>query len=74
MTKIRDQEFLNQFGQRIRKLRLENNLSQFDLEAISNIDRVQIERIENGKVNTTISTAAQIAKAFNISLSKLFDF
>lgn len=74
MTKIRDQEFLTEFGQRIRKLRLENNLSQFDLEAISNIDRVQIERIENGKINTTISTALQLAKAFDISLSKLFDF
>ncbi len=74
MTKMRDEELLKSFGQRVRKLRTERGLSQSELDAMSNVDRVQIERIENGKINTTISTAHQLAKAFDMSISELMKF
>lgn len=74
MAKIVDKHLLEEFGNRLRKLRTERNWSQHDLEASSGIDRVQIGRIENAKINTTISTAKQLAKAFEMSLSELFDF
>lgn len=74
MTKKRDEELLMSFGQRVRKLRTDRGLSQSELDALSDVDRVQIERIENGKVNTTISTANQLAKAFDMSISELMKF
>lgn len=74
MTKMRDSELLLKFGQRVRKLRTDKGLSQSELDALSNIDRVQIERIENGKINTTISTVNQLAAAFEMSISELMNF
>jgi transcriptional regulator with XRE-family HTH domain len=73
MTKIRDKALLLAFGQRIRKLRLERGLSQSELDALSNVDRVQIERIENGKVNTSLSTIKLLAMAFEMTMSQLMD-
>lgn len=74
MAKNVDKQLLEEFGNRLRKLRLERDWSQYDLEENSSVDRVQIERIENAKINTSISTAKQLADAFGISLSELFDF
>lgn len=74
MAKNVDKQLLQEFGDRLRKLRLERDWSQYDLEENSGIDRVQIERIENAKINTSISIAKQLANAFGMSLSELFDF
>jgi transcriptional regulator with XRE-family HTH domain len=74
MANNRDEQLLKAFGDHVRKLRTERGWSQHDLETESKVDRVQIERIENAKINTTIGTANQLAQAFGISLSKLFDF
>ena len=74
MAKNVDKQLLEEFGNRLRKLRTERDWSQYDLEANSGIDRVQIERIENAKINTSISIAKQLASAFGMSLSELFDF
>ena len=72
MAKNVDKELLENFGSRVRKLRTERGWTQNELEIHSGVDRVQIERIENAKINTTISTAKQLATAFNMTLSELF--
>lgn len=74
MAKNVDKQLLEEFGNRLRKLRTDRDWSQYDLEVNSGVDRVQIERIENAKVNTSISIAKQLANAFGMSLSELFDF
>ena len=74
MANNRDEQLLTNFGNHVRKLRLERGWSQNDLDAQSGVDRVQIERIENGKINTTIGTANQLAQAFGFTLSQLFDY
>lgn len=74
MAKNVDKQLLEEFGNRVRKLRMDRDWSQYDLEAHSSVDRVQIERIENAKINTSINTAKQLAGAFGLSLSELFDF
>ncbi len=74
MANNRDEQLLINFGNHVRKLRLERGWSQNDLDAQSGVDRVQIERIENGKINTTIGTANQLAQAFGLTLSQLFDY
>lgn len=64
----------DKIGQRIVELRTEKGWSQADLARACKKDRQSIERLENGKLNTTIYTLFQIANALEISLSKLLDF
>lgn len=61
-------------GQRIVELRSQKGWSQSDLARASNKDRQAIEKLENGKVNPTIYSLLEIAKALEVSLKKLVDF
>jgi transcriptional regulator with XRE-family HTH domain len=74
MTKIRDIELLKSFGQNLKKIRENKNLSQEELAYRSDIPINQVGRIERGQVNTTISTLNSIAKALDIQLKDLLDF
>ncbi|MHA4737786.1 helix-turn-helix domain-containing protein [Dyadobacter sp. MSC1_007] len=74
MTKSKNQDLQKAFGQHIRKLREERNLSQEELYDLAGLSKNQIGNIERGEINTTISTAFAISKAFNIHLSELFQF
>jgi transcriptional regulator with XRE-family HTH domain len=62
-VKIRDQAFINAFGLHVKTLRLAKGLSQRDLAALADISHQQIERVENGKVNVTLSTMIALAEA-----------
>lgn len=74
MTINRNVELLKSFGNNVKRIRLEMNMSQYELAAYSNMEQSQIRRIEGGQINTTISTAQSIANAFNIELYELFKF
>lgn len=74
MANASNQELLINFGNHVRKFRLERGWSQAELDAESGVDRVQIERIENAKINTSISVAHKLAQAFQITLAELFEF
>ncbi|MEP4093820.1 helix-turn-helix transcriptional regulator [Reichenbachiella sp.] len=72
MTKIRDDRFLMDFGKRVRELRIEKEMSQYQLSYASDIPKSQIVRIEQGEVNTGISSVAAIAKALKVEPKDLF--
>ncbi len=74
MTKIRDDKYLKALGKRIRALREEKNLSTYELSYTSNVSRSQINAIERGQINTTISTLKAIADALEMKVSQLLDF
>ncbi len=61
-------------GERIRQLRLEQDISQEDLAVEADIPLSQIGRIERGETNPTISTLYVISEALKIELSSLLDF
>jgi transcriptional regulator with XRE-family HTH domain len=63
-----------QIGERIVELRQKKGWSQSDLARECNKDRQAIERLENGKVSPTLYTLWEVAKALEVSLSKLVDF
>ena len=65
--------FLKKIGKRIRKLRLEASLSQEKLAFQSNLDRTYIGSVERGERNIAIINLNKIAKALNISVSKLLE-
>ncbi len=62
------------FGENLKRLRLEKKLSQEKLALNSDIEYMQIFRIEHGKINTTISTILAIARALNVPPRELLDF
>lgn len=74
MGKTRDEVYIRAFGDRIRKLRISKNWSQYDLAAETGIDRSQLGKIERGEYNPTISTLKVLADTFGVSVSDLMDF
>jgi transcriptional regulator with XRE-family HTH domain len=68
----RDAEFLQKIGARIRALRLKKGLTQTELAFKCNdIDYSQINRIELGKVNFSVSYLPLIANALDTSITDL---
>ena len=59
-------QILKTFAVNLRHFRTEKGLSQRDLYAICNIDNAEISRMENGEVNVTLNTLAQLAEALDI--------
>ena len=66
--------FLQAFGEHLRKLREERELSIRQLAAQCDIEHSQIYRIETGEINTTISMVQKIAEGLEISHHDLFNF
>lgn len=64
----RDDAFLKEIGDKVRKLRLEKGLTQMDLAfACNDKDYSQINRIELGKVNFSVSYLSLIAKVLEVT-------
>jgi len=61
-------------GLKIKELRIEKGWNQSDLARACEKDRQAIEKIENGKVNSTIFTLHQIAKALNVAVAEMLHF
>ena len=62
-------------GKKIKELRKQRGYTQEKLSELANIDYKYIQRIE-GKTPPAlkVDTIEKLAKAFNISISKLLDF
>ncbi len=71
---IRKQDQINQFGNRLREIRLQKGLSIQYLADICNLEYSQISRIELGKINTSISTIFILSEALEIEPNELFKF
>jgi transcriptional regulator with XRE-family HTH domain len=61
-------------GKRIVELRIKKDLNQSDLARACGKDRQAIEKIENGKVNSTTYTLYVISKALGVDLYELLKF
>ena len=60
------------FGNAVRKLRTQKNISQEDFADMCGLHRTYISDIELGKRNISIENIERIALALNISLPDLF--
>ena len=68
-------EFLiKEFGNRIKQLRLEKNISQEKLCFLTGFHRTYIGMIERGERNISLSNIAMFAKVFELNVSELLDF
>ena len=68
---FKDQNLLNEIGEKIREIRLSKNISQESLANEVEIDYSQINRMELGKVNFSISYLYRIAKALETDPKQL---
>ncbi len=67
-TYYRDDDFLLKIGTKIRELRLLKGLSQMELAfACNDKDYSQINRVELGKVNFSVSYLSLIADALEVT-------
>jgi transcriptional regulator with XRE-family HTH domain len=64
-------DIAKQFGQRVRKARLERELSQETLAAKADIDRAFLSGIERGVENPTLFTIQAIADALETGVGNL---
>jgi transcriptional regulator with XRE-family HTH domain len=69
---LNKEEFLKKLGRNIVKIRSEKGISQAEFARLCFKDPQNIERIENGKVNTSVYNLFVIAKILNCSPKDFF--
>lgn len=70
MTK---KKILISFGDKVRELRKENEMSQEELSFKADLHRTYIGMIERAEKNITLTNIEKIAKALNVDITKLFE-
>lgn len=70
---VKNKELTKALGERIRKLRKKQGMSQEDLANEADIPLSQVGRIERGENNPTISTLYVISLALGVDLKGLVD-
>ena len=70
---MESREILLKFGQRVRMLRKERNLSQEELSYKADLHRTYIGMIERAEKNITLINIEKIAKALNVDIKELFN-
>ena len=64
---------LMRFGEAVRKLRQEKQISQEEFADLCGLHRTYISDIELGKRNVSLENIEKIAKALDLSISRLFE-
>ncbi|HQK84164.1 MAG TPA: helix-turn-helix transcriptional regulator [Atribacter sp.] len=63
---------LEQFGLKIRNLRLKKKLSQEKLAELADLHRTYVGQVESGKRNIALCNIAKLAKALGVQVKDLF--
>lgn len=74
MNEVRDGKRLKAFGQNLRRLRENLNLSQDQVVANCDVTKGNLSNIENGNKDFTFTTLLEIAKGLGIDPKELLDF
>ena len=72
MSSARDSSIQNQFGERLRSLRLAKGLSQEALAHKCDLDRTYIGSVERGERNISLINIHIIATALGVPVAELF--
>lgn len=73
-VKSRNLKKLKTLGTHIRQIRIEKKLTQEQLADLAGVSENTIVTLESGKLNTTVATCFDIAKALGVETKDLFDF
>jgi transcriptional regulator with XRE-family HTH domain len=69
-----NEHLISEFGQRIKQLRNQKNISQEKLSFSTGFHRTYIGMIERGERNISLTNMAVFAKVFEMTISELLDF
>lgn len=72
LSKLQEQKALLKIGKKIRELREERGLTQFNLAYDANLSKNQIGRIERGENKISVIAVIKIADALNVNVKELF--
>ncbi len=69
-----DKGILIQFGIRLKSLRQAKKLTLRKMALLCNVEYADIQRYENGKLNVTLLSIAELAKALEVEPKDLLNF
>jgi len=72
MLQSGESDELKRFGENLRRIRNEKNITMQQLANQAEIELSQIYRIESGKINPKLTTLLKIAKGLNVPAADLF--
>lgn len=70
----KEKQFLKLLGSKIFNLRQERKLTQEEMALVIETGHTQISRLENGVVNSKITTLLKVSEVLNVSIEELFKF
>ena len=73
-VKARNLKKLKALGSHVRHIRNKKKLTQEQLADLAGISENTIATLESGKLNTTVATCFDLAKALGIEPKELFEF
>ena len=65
---------MSEFGERLKKLRTANKMSQYDLSRVTGIEQATISRMERGLTDVLSPHALKLASALGVDVPALLDF
>jgi len=74
MVSKADKEILIQFGKRLKFLRQAKKLTLRKMALLCNVEYADIQRYENGKLNITLLSISELAKALEVEPKDLLTF
>jgi DNA-binding XRE family transcriptional regulator len=74
LVKARNLKKLKALGNHIRTIRNKKGMTQEQLADLAGVSENTIVTLETGKLNTTVATCFDIAKALGIKERDIFDF
>ena len=59
------------FGNRIKELRKDREMTQLDLCAVTGWEQAYLSRVENGRIDVCLKSIQALANAFGLSIAEL---
>jgi transcriptional regulator with XRE-family HTH domain len=69
-----DPKFLASLGSRIKKIRLDKDMTQNELSIQCDFEKASMSRIESGKTNVTVLTLRKISRALDVEMIEFFRY
>lgn len=69
---MENREFQEALGHRIKRIRIEKNLSQTLLATKCGIEKANLSRIESGQANPTVLTLLKISASLQVPILEFF--
>ena len=71
---MENRKFQEALGQRIKRIRLEKNMSQTLLATKCGIEKANLSRIESGQANPTVLTLLKISASLEVPVVEFFKY